>query len=138
MSKANTIIVRPNGPLQCEGDITVLDAEGTVLLRDNEAWLCRCGASKDKPWCDGSHKACDFEDAAVINDEKTEALETERGPLTISVRENAMLIIKGPVTIKSQDGATHTTRNRGALCRCGHSANKPFCDATHKQCGFTG
>ena len=54
----------------------------------------------------------------------------------VSPRENAMLIAKGAMTIQSEDGSCTTTRNKAALCRCGESAKKPFCDVSHKQCGF--
>ena len=50
---------------------------------------------------------------------------------------NAMLIAKGPMKIISEDGRFETSRNKAAFCRCGHSANKPFCDASHKACGFS-
>jgi CDGSH-type Zn-finger protein len=47
-----------------------------------------------------------------------------------------MYSVTGPVTIFSRDGVSKTTRTKAALCRCGHSEKKPFCDAKHKQCGF--
>lgn len=137
MTKSNTIIVRPDGPLQCSGEIVVQDVNENMLLQDDEAWLCRCGASGDKPWCDGSHKSCGFSDPAHFQDQRAEPLD-EAAALVFTVKPDAMLMFKGPVTIQSQNGEARTTRNRGALCRCGHSNNKPFCDASHKGCGFKG
>ena len=61
-----TIRVRDNGPLLIEGPITVVDAEGKsfVLPANKPAIaLCRCGASANKPFCDGSHKTCNFTSA---------------------------------------------------------------------------
>jgi CDGSH-type Zn-finger protein len=58
-----TIRCRPNGPLLIEGSIQVLDQNGNPfpLNPDKPAIaLCRCGQSKNRPFCDGSHKACDF------------------------------------------------------------------------------
>ncbi len=138
MSKSNAIIIRPNGPLQCEGDITLQDTDGNCLSQANEAWLCRCGWSKDKPFCDGAHKDCGFADPAVFEDLRGEPLESETGPLTITIKPNSMLSVRGPVTIRSRDGKSVSTRNRAALCRCGESGNKPFCDASHHRCGFVG
>ena len=50
-----------DGPLLVRGPITVLDTDGTSVevTRDPVA-LCRCGASRQKPFCDGSHKITGF------------------------------------------------------------------------------
>lgn len=136
----NSIMVRPNGPLICKGDteITLLNAEDEIILKDKEFALCRCGLSKNKPFCDGSHKTQDEDMPQSFTDEREEELSSLSGDLTITVKVNAMYSLKGPVTIFSRDGLSKTTRTKGALCRCGHSEKKPFCDAKHKQCGFTG
>ncbi|MDH5570257.1 MAG: CDGSH iron-sulfur domain-containing protein [Gammaproteobacteria bacterium] len=136
MASINTITVKVNGPLVCEGEITVLSAAEEVLLQDSEAYLCRCGASAKMPFCDGSHKKIQFTDAAEIHDQRAEVLETESGGLVITVKPDAMLMIKGPVKIQNKDGSMYSYRSRGGLCRCGASNNKPFCDASHKHCGF--
>ncbi|MBC7852355.1 MAG: CDGSH iron-sulfur domain-containing protein [Pirellulaceae bacterium] len=60
---STTITLRDNGPLLVQGPITVIDAAGNQFqLPDNKpaVALCRCGQSKNKPFCDGSHKACNF------------------------------------------------------------------------------
>jgi len=50
-----------DGPLQMSGGVTVQDASGKEKSFDKtDAWLCRCGASKDKPYCDGSHQKIGF------------------------------------------------------------------------------
>jgi len=53
-----TITVKPNGSLQIEGDFELKDYSGTVyeLGGRRVISLCRCGLSKNKPFCDGSHK----------------------------------------------------------------------------------
>ncbi len=53
-----TITATTDGPYKVEG-ATVLDAEGTVL-KEGTAFLCRCGHSANKPFCDASHKKFDF------------------------------------------------------------------------------
>ena len=58
-----TIRVRDNGPLLVEGPFTVVDAAGnafTIPTGKPAIALCRCGQSKNKPFCDGSHKTCSF------------------------------------------------------------------------------
>ena len=60
------IRIRDNGPFVVEGPVTICDAEGNAfpISPDKPAIaLCRCGASKNRPFCDGSHKECDFESA---------------------------------------------------------------------------
>jgi CDGSH-type Zn-finger protein len=60
--------------------------------------------------------------------------------VTIRLRDNGPLVIQGPVRIVDAEGrefSLPTEKPQIALCRCGQSANKPFCDGAHKQCGFT-
>lgn len=136
MNKTNTnnIKVRANGPLLCTGDVEVYDASGTLLKKSDDLVLCRCGHSQNKPFCDGSHRTAGFEDSGQFDDRKSEPLEGE-GALKITVRPNAMLVAQGPVSLTCMDGRVGGTRNKAALCRCGHSGNKPFCDLSHKgQC----
>ena len=135
----NSIMVRPDGPLICKADteITLQNADAEVILKDKEFALCRCGLSKKKPFCDGSHKKEAVQMAQTFSDEREEDINGLEGDLIITVKTNAMYSVQGPVTIFSRDGLSKTTRTKAALCRCGFSENKPFCDAKHKKCGFT-
>lgn len=56
------IKVRDNGPYKVSGPVRLLDAMGAELLIEagESIALCRCGASQDKPFCDGTHKGSDF------------------------------------------------------------------------------
>jgi CDGSH-type Zn-finger protein len=56
----------------------------------------------------------------------------------ITVRENGPYLVAGPVTIKDADGNVYPPRQGSsiALCRCGGSTTKPFCDGTHSKTGF--
>ena len=56
----------------------------------------------------------------------------------ISVRNNGPLRVEGEFTIYDQDGNAFGLAGRTiiALCRCGHSENKPFCDGSHKKVEF--
>ena len=60
------IRIRDNGPLLIEGPISLLDGEDNSLAVDASKpmiALCRCGASANKPFCDGTHRGCGFESA---------------------------------------------------------------------------
>lgn len=133
-------MVRPNGPLICSSDVNVMiqDADSNLITQEKELALCRCGQSQNKPFCDGSHKKTAFEAGQEFTDERSETLPEQHRELIITVKPDAMLLIKSPVKIFSRDGKSVTTRTKGALCRCGASDNKPFCDRQHKQCGFKG
>ena len=59
---------------------------------------------------------------------------------TIKVRQNGSLLVEGEdVTLIDWNGNEYTLAKRPfALCRCGHSTKKPFCDGTHSKIGFQG
>ncbi len=56
----------------------------------------------------------------------------------ITVRQNGPLLVEGDdVTIVDWNGVSyHVERRPIALCRCGQSARRPFCDGAHNRCGF--
>jgi uncharacterized Fe-S cluster protein YjdI len=56
---------------------------------------------------------------------------------TVEPRPNGPLFVRGNVRIVGEDGAVIREDTRVALCRCGGSGNKPFCDGTHRRIGFT-
>jgi len=58
--------------------------------------------------------------------------------ITIECRPNGPYLVKGLVGLTNSRGESVATEGVFALCRCGHSANKPFCDGTHKTVGFSG
>jgi len=55
------IIGHENGPIEARGALEITSGTGHRLHRGTRAFLCRCGQSKNKPFCDGSHKAAGFE-----------------------------------------------------------------------------
>lgn len=52
--------VRAKGPLAIVGAVEVVDADGAVLSSEDRTFLCRCGGSGNKPFCDGTHKRVGF------------------------------------------------------------------------------
>ena len=62
-----TIAIRPNGPYLVTGPIALTDADGTAVdipAGKTTVALCRCGASTNKPFCDGTHSKIGFEAGA--------------------------------------------------------------------------
>ena len=180
-------------------------ARGAEIEFQGTCALCRCGASENKPFCDGRHKKVGFDgaeladrtptserrehyfgDGIVLTDDKpfcyhagfcvTEhtnvwdlidessdpaareeivrmvracpsgRLEFQNPPnkepveeeldAEIAVVEDGPLWVRGRVPVEAEDGKPLEVRNRMALCRCGASANKPYCDGTHAAISF--
>ena len=59
-----------NGPIWVKGDFKIVLSDGTELHVEDDAWLCRCGQSDMKPFCDGSHNESEFaSDNAAMRDQ---------------------------------------------------------------------
>ncbi|MBZ0296525.1 MAG: CDGSH iron-sulfur domain-containing protein [Anaerolineae bacterium] len=129
----NTIIIRHNGPLEVRGDLTI---HGTTVALEHETrvTLCRCGGSKNKPFCDNTHKEIGFE--AGEREPIEGSAERSGGKLIITAETNGPLEFQGEVEILNESQETLFKGNNTALCRCGQSSNKPFCDSTHQRIGF--
>lgn len=177
--------------------------EGRPLPQADTYSLCRCGCSKNKPFCDGAHRKADFRgretasklpylrrakrqrgatvdllddgrcalarschtsrgdvwmltaystqeesrqrviDAAIscpagrltaVDKASGGLLETPFPPCIEALQDEngpACLSVKGGILLEGADKDTYEIRNRMALCRCGLSKNKPFCDGKH-------
>lgn len=133
----NTVVLRTNDFLQITGDLSIR-AAGVEIEGETRAALCRCGASQRKPFCDNSHQKIGFqapEPAPFEFDEQDEV--SSGGKLVITAYPNGSYEFDGNFEIRSQSGKLLWRGSHAWFCRCGGSANKPFCDATHKRNGFT-
>jgi len=184
--------------------------EAKTFETEQEYDLCRCGHSKNKPFCDNTHMKIKFDgteratrrpfvrqaetfdgptlslsDAEelcafarfcdpggkiwsligqtddpearklvireanhcpagrlVVRDKKTgEEIEQKLRPSIGVVEDPALgcsgpLWVRGGITVESADGTPYEVRNRVALCRCGASVNKPFCNGSHASIRF--
>ena len=127
----NRVSTLENGPNAFHGNLSV---NGEAMTR---ATICRCGKSKNMPYCDYSHVEAEFkatgEPAAsgkdVPGDNPNEVIE-------IIQHENGPIEAKGALEITSGTGHRLHRGTRAFLCRCGASKNKPFCDGSHKEIGF--
>ena len=128
----NLISVRENGPYAFRADIQ-LDGEAAFSHRMT---LCRCGASKHKPFCDGSHNEIKFAASGEPASGKTDMLAVRDGTLAIDPETDGPLRVRGNMEIISGTGRVVARMDAARLCRCGGSGNKPFCDGSHARIGF--
>lgn len=135
-SSENTIHVAYNGPLFVRGELEIDGAPADAPALKFRAALCRCGHSKNKPFCDNSHESAEFRDSGAIG-ETGEPGAASGGPLVIKPLQDGPLLLRGNVTISGSSGRRSWQGKQVALCRCGASGNKPFCDGSHKKIGFS-
>lgn len=129
--RVNLVRLRENGPYAIHADMEI-EGHGTRL----RATLCRCGASKSKPFCDGSHSAAGFSATGEPAARDSSPLPARNGKLEVKPKPNGPLLLSGNVEIVTGTGHTQNRTEKCALCRCGGSANKPYCDGTHAKIGF--
>ena len=194
------IIGFENGPLEVDCTDSVFMKDGKTLEAENPSYLCRCGKSKNKPWCDGSHEKVGFTSKREISEEILQVYEGKeitvnfnrsicagaancvhdlpsvfasdnstnwiypdndtndkiiktvnscpsgalsysiKGKVTIDKRTKAKISIvkNGPYVVEEvklvgMPTPTNFSTTKYALCRCGHSKNKPFCDYSHAE-----
>ena len=127
----NLVQLRENGPLGFRGELK-LDGRSIGM----RATLCRCGASQNKPYCDGSHSEIVFAATGEPATRPSGPLQVRDGVVDIRSEPNGPLSVRGNIEICAGTGRTIDRVNRARLCRCGHSAAKPFCDNSHERVGF--
>ncbi|MBK9033069.1 MAG: CDGSH iron-sulfur domain-containing protein [Myxococcales bacterium] len=127
----NLVRVREHGPLAFHGDLRIADEAPRL-----RATLCRCGASKRKPYCDGSHTAAGFQATGEPASVDAPALAVRDGDVEIQPHKNGPLQVTGNLELVTGTGRTCGRVTETWLCRCGHSQNKPYCDGSHTRAGF--
>lgn len=133
----NVVDVAVDGPLYVRGKLKIVDGDGTLKLEDTRVAFCRCGASENKPFCDGRHEEAGFDDEAALREPKPAPDGfAPGGAIAVTPRPNGPLFFQGSVVIRSADGTQSSFHEKVSLCRCGASSKKPFCDGSHKQIGF--
>lgn len=127
----NTIHLRESGPYAFTADIELDGVESGF-----RATLCRCGESKNKPYCDGSHVEALFQATGEPPVKESEPLDKRGGKLKVTATQDGPFMVDGNVEVCRGTGHTIDRTSKAFLCRCGHSSSKPFCDGTHKKIGF--
>ena len=129
--RVNYVLIRENGPYAFRA---TLDIEGQAPMY--RATLCRCGQSRNKPFCDNSHIKAAFSASGEIPPLDSHPLPERNGPLHLKPATDGPLEISGPLEICCGTGRTVDRSQSVRLCRCGGSQNKPFCDGSHRRIGF--
>ena len=127
----NLASVREAGPYAFRAQLTINGEPAGYRVT-----LCRCGASKNKPYCDGSHHEVGFSASGEPPSGQTTMLPARAGTLAIDPQVDGPLRVRGNLEIISGTGRVVARLGNATLCRCGGSANKPFCDGTHARIGF--
>ncbi len=133
-AEPNLVTVVPDGPLYLRGKIEVLDHSGTAELCDSRVALCRCGLSRNKPLCDGRHEE-GFQDPGTLGKSAAGATVESPGVVSVKPAPDGPLLLEGNVVLSGSGELRPIAK--AALCRCGASGNKPFCDGSHRNVGFT-
>jgi CDGSH-type Zn-finger protein len=128
---ANELLVTNGGPLRMSGNITLINEDGSVT-HSNNLTLCRCGASKSKPTCDDQHLEVEFFDNGAIGQLSDWMPVNRPQTITVTCVKDGPLKFRGYLRIYNKKGQECITMS-GALCRCGKSSKKPFCD-NKQQC----
>jgi CDGSH-type Zn-finger protein/uncharacterized Fe-S cluster protein YjdI len=148
----NTIVPMPDGPLYVRGQLQLRSPEIDLTVDDVRIALCRCGQSRNKPFCDNSHRDAGFSDpgaiagataggdstasAAAAAHDRQDTPQDSPAPLSIVASTNGPLSIEGAATLRTRDGGLRHYVVKTTLCRCGASNRKPFCDGSHRRIGF--
>ena len=134
MSEKAKIEIMDDGPL-IASDLKLLeDGEGNGLAIKKKTALCRCGASENKPFCDGSHRSVGFKSSIPPGES---SVPDKEGDTVVRSLKNGPYEVCGDTELCIEDDLGLSGNDPYYLCRCGASENKPFCDGSHKQIGFT-
>ena len=121
-----------HGPVEVHGDLKIGGEDAGT-----RAVMCRCGRSKNKPFCDNSHREMGFKATSEPKvTEKPEQLAERGGQLSLTPLKDGPLQAIGNLETISGSGRTLNCSAETYFCRCGGSSKKPFCDGSHAKIGF--
>ncbi len=127
----NVMRLRENGPYAFLADLEIDGVKAGC-----RATLCRCGKSKNKPYCDSTHVTEKFKASGEPDTVDATELQHRGGSLNIQRTTNGPLAITGNLELCTGTGRFVLRTESVHLCRCGHSKSKPICDSSHVAAGF--
>lgn len=122
---ASSATIREDGPILVHAGVVERGA-----ITPKRAAICRCGASRRMPECDGSHAIEGFRAKSTLSRARQSA-EPTGGPVVIVHEDRGPLRVEGSIEVRSSEGVSVHCGPRTLLCRCGASAIMPFCDGSH-------
>ncbi len=128
-----------DGPLLMVGDLDVRTPEGEQITHEARLTLCRCGMTRNQPFCDNSHLRRSWKSGPTQEPERPPRPSTDGAgdrPTAVVPRDDASLELRGDLRIFHSDGRRLAEAGQLLLCRCGHSEHKPFCDGSHERAEF--
>jgi CDGSH-type Zn-finger protein/uncharacterized Fe-S cluster protein YjdI len=138
-NRPTVVLPIENGPLLMAGDLDVRTPDGESIAHENRLTLCRCGMSRNQPFCDNSHLRRNWE-SGPTNEPQDDWPAPREGaaeePTKVIAKSDASLDLRGHLRIYHSDGKPIAELGRVLLCRCGQSKNKPFCDGSHETAEF--
>ena len=124
-----------NGPVNLRGKINIQHGFHESGKKFNRLSLCRCGLSKNKPFCDARHIK-KFSDSGKLDHRPASKTMQDAGEaINIICIEDGPLMCQGNVKFIAHDNEELTVIDP-AICRCGASKRKPFCDGSHNKIEF--
>jgi CDGSH-type Zn-finger protein/uncharacterized Fe-S cluster protein YjdI len=137
--RPTVVIPVEDGPLLMVGDLLVETPEGDALTRESRLTLCRCGMTRNQPFCDNTHLKRGWRSGpARLPAKPLDPLPEGAGrePTRIIPLTDRSLELRGELRLCDSAGRPVADAGRAVLCRCGNSATKPYCDGSHKREGF--
>ena len=132
-AERNEVRAVADGPLYLQGRLEIRMPGGEASKK--RGWpYCRCGASQNKPYFDNSHVEAGFQDSATGVPRQLAEGVVERTTVAVTFAPDGRVLIDGPVVACGVD-ASEAIGVKCALCRCGKSRAKPFCDGSHVAAG---
>lgn len=132
------VVATQDGPVLLKGDLRLETPDGELVSEETRLALCRCGMSSNPPYCDNSHKRDGFSDPGLeAADAVSKPHDPPDGPSSVRGAPDGPLLLSGDLSIESARAEPVRRVSKVALCRCGRSDNKPFCDGSHASGGFT-
>lgn len=126
------IEITADGPLVVAGVTQIRNSRGEALQAEDPFYLCRCGASGNKPFCDGSHKKIGF--TALAGKTPAARAAANVGTPAVQVLKDGPNQVTGVPDLRCETPPADPAKY--SLCRCGASKKKPYCDGTHRTNGF--